>query len=273
MRADIHTHAFNETAVPRIITRLNSFFKADCEGEGTLRALEENEKRAFFDCYVVLCAAATPFQVRHVNNFAISIRAGGGLSFGTVHVGDPNWEEELQKLRKGGIHGLKLHPDLQGFSMDDARLQPILEACEGHFVVLFHVGSPTGRPLEAPSSPWALLRVLRNFPKLDVIAAHFGGWHMWSWVPEALRTYRGDHLWLDTSSTSMFIDGHLLRTLLNLRPFEQYLFGSDWPLYRPGREYERFQRTSGYGDGRMEDLTANAGKLLKMYNMLPSLES
>ncbi len=163
---------------------------------------------------------------------------------------------------------LKIHPDLQDFSMDDPAMLPIYEACQGRFIILFHVGSLTTRPQDAPSSPWRLANLVLSFPSLDIVAAHFGGYRMWQWVPEALSSCAGEHLWLDTSSTSMFVDAATLRCLMCVQPREHYFFGTDYPLYHPCGEVERFQALSGYGDGQMDDLFGNAARLLSDYGML-----
>ncbi|MDO5536337.1 MAG: amidohydrolase family protein [Desulfovibrionaceae bacterium] len=275
MRIDIHTHAFHPKVAARAVAHLNSSYMVHCEGTGTLADLEEDEAAAGLDANVVLCAATSPSQVIPANNFALNVLGSDSraIAFGTLHPAYGDWERELARLEQGGIHGLKLHPDFQGISMDDVRLRPIFEACQGRFCILFHVGSRSISPSAVPSSPWALMRVLRNFPRLDVIAGHFGGYQMWQYVPEVLGGYRGDHLWLDTSSTSMFVDGRTLRSLLSLRPFEQYFFGSDWPLYRPSEELERFQRLSGYGDGKMDDLVSHAALLLRAYGMLTNRQA
>lgn len=269
---DIHTHAFHPKIASKAVRALEKTYGVHCLGSGLLPDLEEEEVRAGVSYFTVLCAATAPSQVLPANNYAIKIHQDEGnraIAFGTLHPGYEHWEEELDRLEKNGIRGLKLHPDFQGFSMNDPALLPIYEACEGRFIVLFHVGS-TALPSEAPSSPIKLRKVLQNFPRLDVIAGHFGGYRMWDLALQVFSEHPYEHLWMDTSSTTDFVDQKCLHRLFTLLPEEHYFFGTDWPIYRPGEEMLRLKKLAGFSDERMERLITNASFLLSQYGMLPN---
>lgn len=270
MLIDIHTHAFHPKIATKAVLHLNKVYALQCEGTGMLADLEKEESQAGIDRYAVLCAATAPAQVIPANNYAINIRRSpdGGIAFGTIHPGYSKWEDELDRLDRNGIRGLKLHPDFQGFSMDDKRLLPVFEACQGRFIVLFHVGSLTDDPLHVPSSPLMLKKVLQAFPRLDVIAAHFGGYRMWELALKVLAGHPVEHLWFDTSSTTPYVDSATLKKLLTMLPEDHYFFGSDWPLKNPLEEHNRFARMSGFCEGQMERLMSNAATLLADYAML-----
>lgn len=269
---DIHTHAFHPKIAAKAVRALEKTYGVHCLGSGQLAELEEDEARSGIDYCAVLCAATAPSQVIPANNYAIKIHRNEGnraIAFGTLHPGYEHWEEELDRLEQNGIRGLKLHPDFQGFSMNDPALLPIYEACEGRFIILFHVGS-VADPSAAPSSPIRLRRVLQNFPRLDVIAGHFGGYRMWDLALQVFSGRRYRHLWMDTSSTTAFVDQKMLRRLFTLLPEEHYFFGTDWPIYRPSDEIPLLQKLAGFSDSRMERLLTNAAPLLDRYGMLPA---
>ena len=99
-------------------------------------------------------------------------------------------------------------------------------------------------------------RLAAAFPRLIIVAAHFGGYRMWEHTLKGLPP--SENLWCDTSSTSPYASPELLKALLAHFPRERLLFGTDWPLYSPDKEIRRFQEKSGLSDSRMEDLMGNA---------------
>ncbi len=269
MRLDIHAHAFHPKVAARAVARLGRTFGVECEGTGRLDDLERDALAAGLDRCVVLCAAATPGQLVPANSFAIAVmeRGGPALAFGAVHPGHPAWESELDRLQARGIRGIKIHPDWMGMAMDCDALMPVYEACQGRFIVLLHVGGAPDLPLDrALSSPLRLLAVTRAFPRLDVVAAHFGAWNAWSEFDPA-RLLRGGRVWLDTSSTSAHVSPAALKALMSRLPDDRLIFGSDWPISRPEGEIRRLG--AAVRGARLERLLAGAGPLLRAYGMLP----
>jgi len=162
-------------------------------------------------------------------------------------------------MKAGGLRGIKLHPDFQGFALNDRRLLPIFESAQDDFVFEIHIGSDD--PLDkAPSSPFMLADLMRSFPRLRVIGAHFGGYQMWDYSLEALGD--SENLWIDTSSTTPYVTSSLLQRLLARHSPDRLLFGTDWPLYDPAHELERLRTMSGLSEDAIERILSNAGRLL-----------
>ena len=264
MYIDIHTHAFHPKIAHKAVDHLNSFYSITCSGDGTIANLLERESEAGLEKCVVLCAATAPAQVIPANNYAISLQREHPdqvIAFGTVHPGYDNWESELARIKAAGIRGIKLHPDFQSFWLDDLRLLPIFEAAQKDFVFEIHIGDRTS-PEKNPSCPYKLASILRQFPGMRVIAAHFGGYRMWSHALEVFSDNRFENLWFDTSSTTPFATPELAHKLLNTFPRERILFGTDWPLYDPVEELQRLQNLGGLKDSEMEVIMSNASALL-----------
>ena len=264
MYIDIHTHAFHPKIAHKAVDHLNSFYSITCSGDGTIANLLERESEAGLEKCVVLCAATAPAQVIPANNYAISLQKEHPdqvIAFGTVHPGYDNWESELARIKAAGIRGIKLHPDFQSFWLDDPRLLPIFEAAQKDFVFEIHIGDRTS-PEKNPSCPYKLASILRQFPGIRVIAAHFGGYRMWSHALEVFSDNRFENLWFDTSSTTPFATPELAHKLLNTFPRERILFGTDWPLYDPVEELQRLQTLGGLSDSEMEIIMSNASTLL-----------
>ena len=264
MYIDIHTHAFHPKIAHKAVDHLNSFYSITCSGDGTIANLLEREQQAGLEKCVVLCAATAPAQVIPANNYAISLQREHPeqvIAFGTVHPAYENWENELARIKAAGIRGIKLHPDFQSFWLDDPRLLPIFEAAQKDFVFEIHIGDRT-TPDKNPSCPYKLASIMRQFPDIRVIAAHFGGYRMWSHALEVFSGSTFENLWFDTSSTTPFATPELAHKLLNTFPRERILFGTDWPLYDPVEELQRLQTLGGLSDSEMEVIMSNASALL-----------
>ena len=264
MYIDIHTHAFHPKIAHKAVDHLNSFYSITCSGDGTIANLLEREQQAGLEKCVVLCAATAPAQVIPANNYAISLQREHPeqvIAFGTVHPAYENWEKELARIKAAGIRGIKLHPDFQSFWLDDPRLLPIFEAAQKDFVFEIHIGDKT-TPDKNPSCPYKLASIMRQFPDMRVIAAHFGGYRMWSHALEVFSGSTFENLWFDTSSTTPFATPELAHKLLNTFPRERILFGTDWPLYDPVEELQRLQTLGGLSDSEMEVIMSNASALL-----------
>lgn len=260
MLIDIHTHAFHPKIAYKAVEHLNSYYAVSCAGDGTVSDLLARQKKAGIDRCVVLCAATDPAQVIPANNYAIMLQKEHPeiIAFGTLHPGFAQWEKQLASLKAAGIKGIKLHPDFQGFWLNDPRLMPMLEQAQDDFVFEVHIGDYLP-PEQNPSCPYKAAALLDAFPRLRLIAAHMGGYQQWD---HALKALAGRDVWLDTSSTSSFVSPEMLQTLLNSHPRERILFGSDYPLYDPSDEANRLQAMSGFSDGEMEEIMSNARRLL-----------
>ena len=263
MHIDVHTHAFHPKIAHKAVAHLNDFYDVQCAGNGTVEHLLERERAAGMDTCVVLCAATSPAQVIPANNHAIRLNReyDAVMAFGSIHPGFADWEAELARLKRAGLRGIKLHPDFQGFCLDDARLLPIFEAAQEDFIFLFHVGDDI-TPRENPSCPYKLARLMDMFPRMRVIAAHLGGYRMWEHALIALGQHQHKNLWLDTSSVTPFVHAEELRYLLRAFPADRLLFGSDWPLYDPLEELERLRDMAGLSEAELERLLCNASTLL-----------
>ena len=258
---DIHTHAFHPKIAHKAVEHLNTVYHLDCRGDGTIEHLLEREKAAGIDRCIVLCAATAPAQVIPANNYAMKLQREHEevIGFGTLHPAYVDWEDELERMKAGGLRGIKLHPDFQGFALNDRRLLPIFESAQDDFVFEIHIGSDD--PLDkAPSSPFMLADLMRSFPRLRVIGAHFGGYQMWDYSLEALGDF--ENLWIDTSSTTPYVTPSLLQRLLARHDPDRLLFGTDWPIYDPVHELERLRTMSGLGEDAVERILSNAGRLL-----------
>lgn len=229
MVIDFHIHAFPDALASKAIPALSH-----CAGgitpaySGAVSGLKQALRQNGADKGVVLNIATNPHQQHKVNDFAIQCVGDDMLiPFGSIHPDSPDAEEELDRLWEAGVRGIKLHPDYQGFFVDDARMLPLYEKiAKKGFVTVFHAGVDIGYPHPVHCTPLALARVLDVFGDAPVVAAHFGGYMLWESVMNALC---GTKIYLDTAFSYGRMPPQLAKEIIAAHGEEHILFGSDMP--------------------------------------------
>ena len=143
MIIDFHTHCFPDKIASKAMEqlRMRSGIVRPFH-DGSAAGLLELQRNDGVDYSVVLNIATNPKQQRNVNDFAISLKEVDGLvPFGSVHYDSPDALDELERLKENGIKGVKLHPDYQGFFVDDDKMLPIYEKIgKLGLITVFHSG-------------------------------------------------------------------------------------------------------------------------------------
>jgi len=260
MFVDCHTHVFHPRIAEKAKDHLAVHYGIQCRCGGTAEELIERTLRAGIEHCVALCAATTAEQVLPCNRYAGQLQKKYPqiTAFGSVHPDCADWKDHLDMLREMGIRGIKLHPDFQGFRLDDPRLLPIFEEAKRDFVFMIHIGDSLPPELN-PSCPYKMAAVLDNMPGLNVIAAHLGGYRHWKYSLEALA---GRKIWMDTSSCSREIPLDLLKRLLKKHPRERIVFGTDYPIFDPMEEIDVLRQKTGMNDAELEEVLSNGAHLL-----------
>ena len=87
------------------------------------------------------------------------------------------------------------------------------------------------------SAPQRMAKIAQEFPELIILASHFGGYHRWE---DAYRNPRFDNVFYDTSSSLPFIDRNTALRLIERFGEDHFFFGTDFPMWKPKTELERF---------------------------------
>ena len=235
---DIHTHIYPDTIARKATDSIRDFYQLDGGGmDGSVQMLRERGAQAGISQYVVLPVSNSPKRVRHINEFLLeeSQKYEDFIGFGTLHAAMEGLMEETEWILQNGLRGIKMHPDSQQFNIDDERLFPVYELLQDKIPVMLHMGDLRYNF----SHPSRLRRVLDLFPHLKVIAAHFGGYAMYHTARELL--WDTDCIF-DTSSSLMFMEEGVAEKYINAYGAERMAYGTDYPLWDPVREVERFSR-------------------------------
>lgn len=255
---DIHTHTYPEAIAEKAVTSLGKFYDFVPEGKGTYADLEQSASACDVRGFLLFSVATNAHQVEKVNSSIAALvrqsRENGYLTagFAGMHQDFPDFEGESNRAASLGLQGVKLHPDIQGIDIDDPKLLPLYEILEGKMPVYFHMGD--ARPQYRFSEPKKLRRVLDMFPKLQVVAAHLGGYRA---TDEAIEYLAGhENVWYDTSSALWYLSTEEATRIIGKLGHEKVMFGSDYPVMYPASDFARFMKIP-MTDGQREDILWN----------------
>ena len=207
---------------------------------------------------------------REANDYlAESVARSGGrlLAFGSVN---PAWGDdalaEVERFAAAGLVGVgELHPDTQGFSIDDAAVMGPLMATAKRLgmPVLTHASEPVGHSYAGKGTvtPDKLLRFIEGFPGQTVIAAHWGGGlPFYAMMPEVKAALADAYF--DTAASPFLYTPDIFQIVARVLGAERVLFGTDFPLIKHPRLLAQI-RESGLSDAEQAMITGgNAARLL-----------
>ncbi len=236
---DCHAHCFTDDLAERAIARLVSGYQVTPSFDGTVADLIRQMDRDGIDTSVIVPVATKPSQVRPINDWVLGIHHSRVIPFGAMHPDYPEVAEETARLKSGGIKGVKLHPNWQGYRPEDPSAFPVYQALmDNEMIAFFHGGDELEKwPTEILSTPKALLQVHERFPQMKLVIAHMGGFRMWDDVERYLI---GRDLFMDISFTMPedLPDDRLAR-MIRAHGVEKILFASDSPCGPPVPQLNR----------------------------------
>lgn len=224
-------------------------------GDGTAAGAIAAMDRAGIDRAVCLGVANTARHLESANAFVGSLDPERFIGFGTIHPDAPV-ADNVAILRANGVRGVKIHPLFQQFSLDDPRLWDILDALQGEFPAIVHVGEGGAKFGGDRCTPAMLRDIAARFPRLDLIACHFGGYHLLDEAEESVVGLPGS-VYLDTSwpPSVATVDPARVRRVIERHGPDRVIFSSDWPMADPAAEISAIEAL-GLGD---DDTTAILG--------------
>ena len=257
---DIHTHVYPDAVAQKAADSIKVFYEIPgADMNGTVSMLRSRGAEAGITQFVILPVSVTPNRTRHINDFILQQTAqyDDFIGFGTVHADMEHIGDEAEYIMDSGLQGIKMHPDFQKFDIDDPRLFTVYEAVSGRIPVILHMGDQR----YDFSQPARLRRVLELFPKLDVIAAHFGGYSMYE---EAYKQLKDKNCVFDISSSMMFMEEGVAERYINLYGAERMAYGTDYPLWDPVTEVQRFLKLKLTDDQFEQIAHKTAERILKL---------
>lgn len=259
---DSHCHIYPEKIASKAVAGTDNFYDTKSVGAGTVKDLIDRGTTAGIDHFIVQSVATTPHQVQSINNFIAKEVAENPdklTGLGTLHPDSEDIKGDVEHLLELGLKGVKLHPDIQAFKIDDYRCLKIYELCEEKGLpVLMH----TGDNRYDYSNPNRLLPVLDIYKNLTVIGAHFGGWSIWE---EACQKYGGKpNFYVDCSSSFNYIDKLAAKRIIEGYGIDRVLFATDYPMWDHQNEIEYFLSLGLDETQKKNILNINAKKVFNL---------
>lgn len=262
MIIDAHCHIYPDKIAEKASLATGRFYGIGISYDGKVSTLLDVGKKAGIDKFIVQSVATTPKQVASINRFihdTVECNKGTMFGLGTLHPDSSDIKGDVEYLIELGLGGVKLHPDIQGFKLDDYRCLKIYEICEENGLpILIH----TGDSRYDYSNPNRLVPILDIYDRLIVVGAHFGGWSMWERA--ALELYEKPNFFVDCSSSFYALSDEQIKKIISEYGTDRVLFGTDYPMWIPDAEVRRLL-SLGYGKQDFDKISwQNA---VKVYNL------
>lgn len=265
---DAHTHIYPAAIAAKAGVNLGHFYNFVVQGEGTYDALEQTGKESHVAGYFLLAVATNAHQVQKVNDHlaqTVALSRANGfetIGFGGMHQEYPDFASEVDRCLAMGLTGIKLHPDIQRMDLESKETMALCEIIEGRAPLFLHVGDE--RPEYQYSAPRKVAKLLKRFPNLTVIAAHFGGYKAWEEAEAEL--FGAPNVWYDTSSALWAMTPEYAGELIEKCGTDHVMFGTDYPVYDVGPYLELFDRIELTPEVRQAVLYGNAHRFMQLWN-------
>jgi uncharacterized protein len=180
---------------------------------------------------------------------------------------------ELERCAQAGMPGFgELMPHGQGYRLSDTPLlAPLVEAAlDLGLFALTHTSEPVGHryPGKGDVTPRELEAFVVAFPRLRVVAAHWGGgFPLYELMPEVHAA--AANLWYDSAASLYLYTPEIFTAVARIAGPHKLLWGSDFPLLGQRRMLD-YARASGLAaDGLALALGGNAAALLRLPSTSP----
>ncbi len=211
-----------------------------------------------------LCVAGNNYILEGMRRFPERI-----IGFGCIQPNDG--DEAIEEAERCISLGMKGIGELASYSAgipvyDIDSLQPICEILEkAHLPMMFHSTEMVGHlyPGKSMTPLKSIYDFIRAFPGIRIILAHWGGgFFFYELMPEVAKA--AEMTWYDTAASPFLYRRKIYSVAVAIVGADKILFGSDYPLIRPGRYMEEME-DSGLGEEeRRKILGQNIQELLNL---------
>jgi len=258
---DAHTHVYADLIAERAVASIGKFYDLPLRCDGTVPTLLSIGDEYGISKFLIHSVAMTPRHVHNIDEFiahCVDAHPDRFVGFGTIHPDSDDIASEIEYARVLGLSGIKIHPDMQKFALDEPRSLRMFEILEEkQFPVFIH----TGDKRYPFSNPSRMAKVMQRFPKLTAICAHLGGWSEWD---EAAECLTGTGIYVDTSSSMYALKPSRMVEIIRAFGVDHVLYGSDYPMWNPGHEALRLRTLPLTESEKAQILYLNAKKLFNL---------
>jgi predicted TIM-barrel fold metal-dependent hydrolase len=245
---DIHTHIFP----PEIVEHREDFFNED----PAFRWLYESEQARLVTAEELLrnmdaegveksVVFGFPWRslrlMRRHNDYILEAQHRFPrhlIGFACVNALETGAAAEVERCLAAGCRGVgELAFYQEGLGGDIiAALRPIADLCEAYNVpLLLHANEPVGHayPGKSPMQLGELYSLIKSFPELTLILAHWGGGLFFFNLLKKEISSTLKNVYFDTAASPYLYRQEIYRLAAEIIGPEKILFGSDYPLLSP----------------------------------------
>ncbi len=162
------------------------------------------------------------------------------IGFACVNALESGAAAEVERCLASGCRGVGELAFYQEGLGDDmiAALRPIADLCQGYGVpLLLHANEPVGHsyPGKSPMQLGDLYNLIKAFPELTLILAHWGGGLFFFNLLKKEVSATLKNVYFDTAASPYLYRPEIYRLAAEIVGPEKILFGSDYPLLPPSR--------------------------------------
>ncbi len=228
---DTHVHIFPDYMSAKALERLENKYKLSFIAEPILKDLFSFMDSSNINFSIIQPVSTSILQVEILNSWLINTikdnpdKIG---AFGTIFPGYRDFQDELSRIKEGGLKGVKFHPNFQGFYPDDEKMDGIYsKIIENDLWTLFHAGDEVTPVNRLYSKVDSFIRLRKKFPEMKIILAHLGGFRLWD---EVIDKIVGEDFYLDLSYTFNFLEGFKIKDIIERHGPGRIFFATDFPL-------------------------------------------
>lgn len=188
----------------------------------------------------------------------------GLACFDAMH---PEAAAETERCLASGLAGVGELAFYQAGIDDEAiaALAPIMALCrERGRIALIHTNEPVGHlyPGKSPNTLVQIYRMVRAFPENRIVLAHWGaGIFFYNLLKREVKEALAN-VWYDTAASPFLYDAGIYAAAGLLAGWEKILFGTDYPLLKPGRYFGDMEKSGISPEARAAICGGNAQALL-----------
>lgn len=257
---DFHVHIFPDKIALKAARAVGKFYDIPMALDGSVSTVMREMDRAGIGRLVAHSVATTPAQVNSINKFIMDSYAAYPdriIPFAAMHPDAENIPQLVDDIVNAGFRGIKIHPDIQGFKVDDPHVLEMISAIAGRLPLLIH----TGDYRYDNSGPARMMHVMELFPELVAICAHLGGYSEWE-NAAASSLPSNPNVYVDSSSSLFAVSPERAVEIIRTYGADKVMFGTDYPMWTPYEELERFNALPLTAEEREMILHKNAERLL-----------
>ncbi len=258
---DSHAHIFPEKIAEKASVNIGKFYDLKMDFDGSVKKLLEIGEKNGIDKFLVQSVATVPHQVSHINDFIaeqVSLYPDKFIGFASLNPDMDNPEEEIERVIKLGLKGIKLHPDFQHFAINEPKACRLYEAVGDKLPFLIHTGDSRYKY----SNPPLMAEIAKKYPRVRFIAAHFGGWSEWDSAESCLCGL--ENVWVDSSSSFYEMPPERAVELIEKYGADRVFFGTDYPMWDAKDELEYIDKLPLNDNAKEKLLWKNISDFLQL---------